>query len=1276
MRTSVTAITRWVFMAIVLLLTTAQPVFADLSAQMDGLAIESLPERPLYGPLADSLTEPYYSGLAPIAVDDSGVGFTTDEDTPFTLGNVLANDSDPEGDPLTVLSYDASGVLGLLTGVHAPDGSLDTSFSSDGLLTTSFGGIDEAYAVAVQADGKIVAAGNAWNGSNYDFALARYNSDGSLDTTFSGDGLLTTSFGSSDDYAYAMALQADGKIVTAGNVYDGSNYDFALARYNPDGSLDTTFSDDGLLTTDFGSGSDDGAHAVALQADGKIVVAGYASNGSNDDFALTRYNPDGSLDTTFSNDGLLTTNFGSGNDGADAVALQADGKIITAGYAYTGDDFTDDFALARYNPDGSLDTTFSGDGLLTTAVSSSYDFANAVALQADGKIVAAGYADNFGFNFALARYNPDGSLDTTFNDDGWLTTVFGGSYDVAYAVALQADGKIVAAGVAYTDSDFNFALARYNPDGNLDTTFSDDGLLTTTFGSGNVGAYAVAVQADGKIVAAGYADTDNTNGFALARYMVSDTGSFTYTPNGQFEGLANGESATETFSYVVSDGDLTDSATVTLTINGLNDAPVLATIGNQSGDELTTISFTAAASNPEPSEVLTFSLDVGAPDGAFIDPVSGAFSWTPTEAQGPGLYPVTVRVTDNGSPILDDSETITITVKKVNTAPTAVDDSGVGFTTDEDTPFTLDDVLDNDSDPQGDPLTVLSYDASGVLGLLTWNPTMDGSLDITFSGDGLLTTTFGSGNEKAHAVAVQADGKIVTAGYAWNSDRDFALARYNPDGSLDTSFSSDGLLTTDFNSGDDGADAVAVQADGKIVTAGYAYNGSNNDFALARYNPNGSLDTTFSSDGLLTTAVGSSSEARAVAVQADGKIVAAGSAYNGIFNSVFALARYNPDGSLDTTFSGDGLLTTDFGSSSEARAMAVQADGKIVAAGSAYNNGIFNSVFALARYNPDGSLDTTFSGDGLLTTAVGSYDDIAYAVALQADGKIMVAGHAYNGSTYDFALARYNPDGSLDTTFSGDGLLTTAVGSSSAANAVAVQADGEIVAAGNAYDGSTADFALARYNPDGSLDTTFSSDGLLTTDFGSSDGAYAVALQADGKIVAAGYVFNDSNYDFALARYMLSDSGSFTYDPNSQFEGLANGETAVETFSYVVSDGTLTDSATVTLTINGLNDAPVLAAIGNQSGYKLTTISFTAAASDPDLSNTLSFSLDAGAPAGAVIDPVTGAFSWTPTEAQGPGTYPVTVRVTDNGSPTLDDFETITITIYNHRIWLPIITRH
>jgi len=335
-------------MAIVLLLSTAQPVFADLSAQMDGPATESLPKRPLYGPLADPLVEPYYSGLAPIAVDDSGAGFTTDEDTPFTLGNVLANDSDPENDPLTVLSYDASSMLGLLTWNPIPAGSLDITFSGDGLLTTDFGsGNEDADAIALQPDGKIVAAGSALNSShNGNFALARYNPDGSLDTTFSSDGKLTTAFGSGNVGAYAVAVQADGKIMAAGYIRSSSaSRDSALVRYNPNGSLDTTFNDDGWLTTAVSSG-DDFINAVVLQSDGKILAAGYADNGGYGGFALERYNPDGSLDTTFSDDGLINTAFGFGSDLAYALALQADGKIVVAGYAWNGSDY--DFALARY----------------------------------------------------------------------------------------------------------------------------------------------------------------------------------------------------------------------------------------------------------------------------------------------------------------------------------------------------------------------------------------------------------------------------------------------------------------------------------------------------------------------------------------------------------------------------------------------------------------------------------------------------------------------------------------------------------------------------------------------------------------------------------------------------------------------------------------------------------------------------------------------------------------------------------------------------------------
>jgi uncharacterized delta-60 repeat protein len=426
-------------------------------------------------------------------------------------------------------------------------GDLDPSFGTGGLVTTEFSSGDSyGFAVALQADGKIVVAGRAYNGSDFDFAVTRYNSDGSLDTSFSGDGKVTTDFGSGDDRGYAVAIQpADGKIVVAGYVsYSESNDDFALARYNGDGSLDVSFSDDGKVTTDFGGGYDWG-YAVAIQpADGKIVVVGGSYNGSNLDIALARYNIDGRLDTSFSGDGKVTTDFGMGSDSGLAVAIQpADGKIVVAGYAYKFSGFygNNDFALARYNVDGSLDTSFSGDGILTTDFVNSVDEdAVAVVLQADGKIVAAGYSqdfseDPFDNDFTLARYNSDGSLDTSFSGDGKVTTDFNGDTDIAHAVALQADGKIVVAGWANNVSNYaynyDFALALYNSDGSLDTSFSGDGKVTTDFGDWDYG-HDVALQPDdGKIIVAGYSGSPyaNNGDFALARYEALEIMP-TYTP--------------------------------------------------------------------------------------------------------------------------------------------------------------------------------------------------------------------------------------------------------------------------------------------------------------------------------------------------------------------------------------------------------------------------------------------------------------------------------------------------------------------------------------------------------------------------------------------------------------------------------------------------------------------------------------------------------------------------------------------------------------------------
>jgi uncharacterized delta-60 repeat protein/uncharacterized repeat protein (TIGR01451 family) len=393
-----------------------------------------------------------------------------------------------------------------------------------------------------------------------------------------------------------------------------------------------------------------------------------------------------------------------------------------------------------------------------------------------------------------------------------------------------------------------------------------------------------------------------------------------------------------------------------------------------------------------------------------------------------------------------------------------------------------------------------------------------GELDPSFDGDGRVVTDFGA-DDPASGVAIDAGGKIVVAGRteAGGNPSNFALARYKPDGSLDASFDGDGKVVTDFGA-DDGAAAVAIEANGKIVAAGFSGTGANpNNFALARYNDDGSLDATFDSDGRVVTDFGIDDVILGVAIQADGKIVAAGytDRPNEALDTDFALARYNTDGRLDQSFDGDGKAVIDLGSLEIAFDVAIQADGKIVVAGMSRFGG-----FSLARYNANGSLDATFDGDGVVGTDFG-LDAEARGVAIQADGKIVAAGR--NGT--DFALARYNPTGSLDSAFDGDGKALTDFGGNSVdqGRAVAIRDNGRILVAG--YSGSGGglyDFALARYTPDGSLDQGFDGDGRVVTDFGGHEIARDVAIQLDGGIVAAGLSSTSSTgvSDFAVARYL------------------------------------------------------------------------------------------------------------------------------------------------------------
>jgi uncharacterized delta-60 repeat protein len=391
----------------------------------------------------------------------------------------------------------------------------------------------------------------------------------------------------------------------------------------------------------------------------------------------------------------------------------------------------------------------------------------------------------------------------------------------------------------------------------------------------------------------------------------------------------------------------------------------------------------------------------------------------------------------------------------------------------------------------------------------------DGDLDSSFDGDGRATTNFQDTIDEAHAVATQPDGKIVTAGTTQISDTDydFSVARYNSDGSPDTTFGGgDGRVTTGLGGNYiDVAEAVAIQPDGKILAVGHW---AGNDFAAVRYNPDGSLDTSFGGDGIVTHGFGLADKAFAVAIQDDGKIVMAGHA-NALSsgNVNFCLIRMNPDGSIDNTFDGDGIVTTDFfGNTDEAHAVAMQA-GKIVVAGYAQVSG-FNYDFALARYNPNGSLDNTFGGgDGKVTTDFFGGDDGALSMVLQPDGKIVAAGAFYStGQGYDFGLIRYLPNGDLDTSFDSDGLqAVNFVGGTATEVAYGVTRqpyDGKIVAVGYAPVGGVNDFALVRLNLNGSLDSSFGVGGKVNHDFGGGVAiGYGVAVQADGKIVSAGTAY-------------------------------------------------------------------------------------------------------------------------------------------------------------------------
>ena len=403
----------------------------------------------------------------------------------------------------------------------AAPGDLDSSFSTDGKATLNFtSSHDSGWAAVVDDTNRIVVAGEA-AGHGYRFAIARFNANGTLDTTFGGDGKVLTDFTPYYDGAWGVAIQADGKIVAAGDAGFGSgNSSFAVARYNENGTLDTTFSGDGKVRIQFTTKDDPVAGMALDTTSGKIVVSGgAAASGVNPRLAVARLNADGSPDTSFSVDGKVMTDLSTSSvpDYANTVVVQADSRIVAGGLSGKR------FALVRYDENGTLDTTFGGDGKVITNITPYQDTIHGLAIQSGGEIVAGGIAGGGGPNpgFALARYDPaNGALDTTFSGDGQLITQFTSGWDSVNGVTVQADDSIVAVGGA-SGSGFRFAIARYTPNGPLDTSFSGDGKAITNFTPREDYARGVDIDGDGNIVVAGYAGyTEGGNtAFAVARYQ-------------------------------------------------------------------------------------------------------------------------------------------------------------------------------------------------------------------------------------------------------------------------------------------------------------------------------------------------------------------------------------------------------------------------------------------------------------------------------------------------------------------------------------------------------------------------------------------------------------------------------------------------------------------------------------------------------------------------------------------------------------------------------------
>jgi uncharacterized delta-60 repeat protein len=855
---------------------------------------------------------------------------------------------------------------------------------------------------------------------------------GGLYTNFAARGWDTLEFATQGYYGYQyeaaqqVLRQADGKYVILIVVAQQCS---VLARYNSDGTLDNSFGSNGY-SVPINLYEASKAALQVINSDNKIVVVGAAGSEPDRDFGVTRFNSDGTVDKTFGTNGRVTTDFFGGEDRASSIAIQSsDNKIVVAGLVQNG---AADFGVARYNTDGSLDISGFSGGKVSVSFSSDVDYANAIAIQTDGKIVLGG-TDNY--DFALVRLNYNGSIDESFGNSGLVRTDIARDWDRITALAVQSDGKIVAAGDAWTASHaWDVALARYNNDGSLDiTSFGTNGKMSMDISGWHDQTNALIIQPDGKFVVCGMFDHTGT-GYDFSMIRFTDAG-----------GL---------------DASFGSNGIVSL---------------NFGGDEVAN------------------ALVMG--EGGFV-----------TVGASGNVY-VILRFDSNGALVPFGS------VEKVS-----------GF----------------------------------------YNP-------------GLNSINYGLGLQN-----IDGEDKITVAGVAYTTNRmgDFAVGRYNADGTLNNSFGTNAKVVT-YIQGPSTGKSIAIQADNKVLVAGtsIAWEEGDASFTLIRYTTTGLLDPIFGYGGIIYFKLRDNDLANAMAIQPDGKILIAGQAgtysitsdYYKLIAYDFGIARLKPDGTLDSAFGINGFVVTDFsGFDDVINAIAIQKDGKIVVAGTTTSSTGY-SDFALARYTTKGVLDNTFGNHGKVITDINGYDDVANAIVIQSNGRIIVAGTASNTAGYsDIALIAYTANGVLDNTFGNKGKVVTDIyGYNDFANAISLQADGKIIVSGatetttSGVAGIQKDLAIVRYSANGSFDASFGVSGKLTTDLGYAETIYSSMWKND-KLYVAGSA--EASAGFAVPSSLALTA---VYNTNASTPPLA----IVSINRTSVTEG---DTALLTVSLNKSISSPII----------------------------------------------------------------------------------------------------